>query len=128
MMHKLVVMPLTATDTAPANPVPSRRRPARAHSGSGPRRQPAIVPPAGPAWFGSIMGTGILANLLVSVALPRFGEGSFIADAILKAAAVVLVIGWIAFIGLTVGFIGRCLRQFHVFHQSIVHPEQGTAW
>ena len=71
MMHRLVAMTMTATETASAEPVSSRLRPVRSHPGSGPRRQPAIVPPAGPAWFGSIMGTGILANLLVSVALPQ---------------------------------------------------------
>lgn len=129
MMHRLVAMTMTAAETTSAEPVSSRLRAARPYPGSsGPRRQPAIVPPAGPTWFGSIMGTGIFANLLVSVALPRFGEGSFLADATLTAATVVLVIGWIAFIGLTVGFVGRCVRQFKVFHQSIVHPEQCTAW
>jgi len=56
------------------------------------------LPPAGPAWFGAVMGTGILATLTQTLAP---GSG---------VAPVLLVVGWILLIGLTGGFVVRSVR------------------
>src|SRR6478752_7840448 len=56
------------------------------------------LPPAGPAWYGAVMGTGILATLTQTLA-----PGSAV-------ARVLLVIGWALLIGLTSGFVVRSVR------------------
>lgn len=58
----------------------------------------AILPPAGPAWYGAVMGTGILATLTQTLAPASW------------AARALLVIGWILLIGLTAGFAVRSVR------------------
>lgn len=75
-----------------------------------------IVPPAGPGWFGAVMGTGILANLMITVGDLRL------------PAAVLLVIGWVALIGLTFGFLHRSRRDLQVFLTSLTDVGQCTGW
>lgn len=63
--------------------------------------RPAIavtLPPAGPAWYGAVMGTGILATLTQTLA-----PGPW-------AARALLVIGWFLLVGLTAGFAARSAR------------------
>lgn len=72
--------------------------------------RPAIavtLPPAGPAWYGAVMGTGILATLTQTLA-----PGSW-------AARALLVIGWLLLAGLTVGFAVRTVRSPGAFAASI---------
>ena len=57
------------------------------------------LPPVGPAWYGAVMGTGILAALTQIL-----GPG-------LLVARILLVIGWLLLIGLTAGFARRAARH-----------------
>lgn len=57
------------------------------------------LPPAGPAWYGAVMGTGILATLTQTLAP---GSG---------VAPVLLVIGWTLLLGLTGAFLVRWVRS-----------------
>lgn len=59
----------------------------------------ATRPPAGPAWYGAVMGTGILATLTQT-----FAPGSW-------SARAWLVLAWVVLVGLTAGFAVRCLRR-----------------
>ena len=63
-----------------------------------PLTAPVALPPAGPAWYGAVMGTGILATLTQTLA-----PGSGVAPAL-------LAIGWILLVGLTGGFAVRSVR------------------
>ncbi|PLV99475.1 C4-dicarboxylate ABC transporter [Corynebacterium ulcerans] len=78
------------------------------------------LPPAGPAWFPSVMGTGLLANLLHTHAPHLLGAH------ILSAA--VLGIAWVLLIGLTFGFVFRVVRKPSVFSRSITDFSQMPFW
>lgn len=78
------------------------------------------LPPAGPAWFPSVMGTGLLANLLHTHAPHLLGAH------ILSAA--VLGIAWVLLIGLTCGFAFRVVRKPSVFSRSITDFSQMPFW
>lgn len=81
-------------------------------------REPAgtvTLPPAGPAWYGAAMGTGILATLTQTLA-----PGSW-------AARVWLVLGWGLLIGLTAGFAVRCRRRPGTLTGSL-RPTQLPLW
>jgi tellurite resistance protein TehA-like permease len=57
------------------------------------------LPSAGPAWFGAVMGTGILATLTQTLV-----PGSW-------AALALLVVGWVLLVGLSGGFAVRSVRS-----------------
>jgi tellurite resistance protein TehA-like permease len=57
------------------------------------------LPPVGPAWYGAVMGTAILAALTQTL-LPGLG-----------VARVLLVLGWLLLAGLTAGFAVRARRH-----------------
>lgn len=72
--------------------------------GTHPRNGSRIpLPPAGPAWFPSVMGTGLLSNLLYMHASHLPGAHVL--------SAIVLGIAWLLLIGLTCGFIFRVARK-----------------
>ncbi|WP_131800752.1 TDT family transporter [Rothia kristinae] len=87
----------------------------RAEGRHRPERAPALVPPAGPGWYGAVMGTGILANL----SFTHWG---------LVPAVPILVIGWVVLLWLSVGFTARCLRDPSVLRASVADPGQLPAW
>lgn len=64
-----------------------------------PPTTPVALPPAGPAWYGAVMGTGILATLTQTLA-----PGSWVAP-------VLLVIGCTLLLGLTGAFLVRSVRS-----------------
>ena len=64
-----------------------------------PLTTPVALPPAGPAWYGAVMGTGILATLTQTLA-----PGSW-------PARVLLVVGWTLLLGLTGAFAVRSVRS-----------------
>src|SRR5690349_19263073 len=64
-----------------------------------PRPTRTALPPVGPAWYGAVMGTAILATLTQTL-LPGLG-----------VARVLLVLGWLLLAGLTVGFAVRARRH-----------------
>lgn len=66
-----------------------------------PGGRPAL-PPAGPAWFGAVMGTAMLATLLQLMAGHMHGG--------VLAARVLLVVAVALLIGLSTAFVRRCLR------------------
>ena len=57
------------------------------------------LPPVGPAWYGAVMGTAILATLTQTL-VPG-----------LWAARALLVLGWLLLVGLTAGFAARAIRH-----------------
>jgi tellurite resistance protein TehA-like permease len=65
------------------------------------------LPPVGPAWFGAVMGTGILASISQTLAPD------------LWVARGLLVIGWLLLVGLTVGFAARSVRSPGVLGASL---------
>lgn len=85
-----------------------------------PTRATLALPPAGPAWFSSVMGTGILA-LLVQVHLGGTSIGRW-------AAALWLALAWALLIGLSVGFVRHCRRDRAALSLSITEPAAATAW
>jgi tellurite resistance protein TehA-like permease len=65
----------------------------------GPRQVRTVLPPVGPAWYGAVMGTAILATLTQTL-VPG-----------LWMARVLLVLGWLLLVGMTAGFAARAVRQ-----------------
>lgn len=79
-----------------------------------------MVPPAGPAWFGAVMGTGILATLL-----------QLNATALSWAAAlapVVLLVGWGLLVGLSIGYARRVLADPQVLRVGWSDPTTRAQW
>ncbi len=108
------------------NPAPQPTPPARPESGassspvaapaqSSPASKPPALPGPGPAWFGSVMGTGILTTLLAT-------------HGIHTLATVMLVIAWTLLITLTVGYLINVMRGRAVFRPTFHQPEQAPAW
>lgn len=64
-----------------------------------PRPTRTALPPAGPAWYGAVMGTAILATLTQTL-VPG-----------LWVARTLLVLGWLLLVGLTAGFAVRAVRH-----------------
>ena len=78
------------------------------------------VASAGPAWFGSVMGTGILATLLqLHAARLPFGHAS---------ACGLLVVAWALLTGLTIGFARRVLADPRVLVTSVTETAGRTQW
>ena len=73
------------------------------------------LPPAGPAWYGAVMGTGILATLTQTLA-----PGAW-------TAPVWLALGWALLVGLTAGFALRCVRRPGRLAGSL-RPDQLPLW
>ncbi|MEP6854224.1 MAG: TDT family transporter [Pedococcus sp.] len=80
------------------------------------------LPPAGPVWFGSVMGTGILATLL--------GREASHSTALLVPATALLAVGVLLLLGLTAGFAARVVRDRAAFTSTLrdlaVLPTWGT--
>lgn len=77
------------------------------------------LPAPGPAWFGAVMGTGILAVLLQSV-----GPGA----AGVVSARVVLVLAWVLLVGLTGAFVARCVRRAGTLSATWVTAATAPQW
>ncbi|MFC6715625.1 hypothetical protein [Branchiibius cervicis] len=82
--------------------------------------QVASLPPAGPAWFSSVMGTGILA-LLVELHLGRTPIGGV-------AALALLMLAWALLLGLGGAFVARCCRDPRELRASWTGPAGAAAW
>jgi tellurite resistance protein TehA-like permease len=63
--------------------------------------------PVGPAWYGAVMGTGILATVTQTLVPDVW------------VARGLLVIGWLLLLGLTFGFVARTVRCPAVFTASL---------
>ena len=94
----------------------------RADSPATPAQRPAAatVPPPGPQWYGSVMGTGILSTLTQMLA------GDLPGGAVL--AVLLLVVGWLLLAGLTAGFTVRVVRRPALFAETIRDIPVLTAW
>lgn len=77
------------------------------------------LPAAGPAWFPSVMGTGILATLLATYA----GGGPVHA-----AAEALLVVAWLLLLGLGGGFTVRAVRRPGSLRASVASPGDRALW
>ncbi|MFL0579829.1 TDT family transporter [Dietzia sp. 179-F 9C3 NHS] len=84
-----------------------------------PAPRPAL-PAAGPAWFPSVMGTGILSTLLAQ-------HHDRIPGA-LPAASVLFVVGWVLVLGLSTAFGVRCARRQESLSGSLRDHAQAPAW
>ena len=76
-----------------------------------PAAQSAVVPPPGPQWYGSLMGTGIAATLTQTLSDDLPGGQ--------QLAVVLLLLGWLLFAGLTAAFALRVLRAPSVLGDTI---------
>ncbi|MBC2680837.1 TDT family transporter [Corynebacterium anserum] len=81
---------------------------------------PAQLPAAGPQWYGSVMGTGILALLTSmhwsdAVAGPPF-------------ALFLLTVDWLLLIGLSVAFAGRVSRRPSIFLETLRQTPVLVTW
>lgn len=85
-----------------------------------PRTQQPPLPGAGPAWYGSVMGTGILSTLTekISGQVP-VGHG---------AAVVLCALSWALLVGITVGFAVRIVRRPRVFIDSLTDGAVAPMW
>lgn len=70
-----------------------------------------VLPPAGPPWFASVMGTAILASLLEIHANSLPGAH--------VVAPTLLVLAWIMLIGLSTGFVIRIIADRRVLANSL---------
>jgi tellurite resistance protein TehA-like permease len=91
-------------------------------TGGAPGPARLTLPPAGPVWFSSVMGTGILATLL--------GHDATHSSALLIPAAGLLAFGVLLLVGLAAGFGRRVARDRDAFRSTIrdaaVVPTWGT--
>ncbi|EEH63894.1 C4-dicarboxylate transporter/malic acid transport protein [Gleimia coleocanis DSM 15436] len=81
---------------------------------------PGVVPPPGPIWFPSVMGTGILSNLL-GLHAERIPLGAYF-------SLFFLAVSWTLLVFLTSSFVVRCLRSATVFREALVNPAQIPFW
>ncbi|WP_129662357.1 TDT family transporter [Rothia uropygialis] len=83
----------------------------------GPRttRQSHAIVPAGPAWFGAVMGTSLFANLTQIHGVPGVPIALFVA-------------GWVLLAMLSIGFVLRCIRAPRAFKESLTKHSEVTAW
>lgn len=83
-------------------------------------RLPAHVPPAGPAWFGAVMGTAILSTLTQTMhASIPFGH---------ELSLLMLVLSWVFLLSLTVLFIARIIKSPAVLADSISNSASAAMW
>ncbi|WP_067475643.1 TDT family transporter [Dietzia timorensis] len=78
------------------------------------------LPPAGPAWFPTVMGTGILSTLIGLL----WGDSR----AGLAVSSVLLVAAWVLMIGLACGFAKACARDRSVLAGAVREASQRPAW
>lgn len=78
------------------------------------------LPPAGPAWFPTVMGTGILSTLLALL----WGESA----AGLAVSSVLLVVAWVLMIGLAGAFAAACARDRSVLAKAVSEASQRPPW
>lgn len=77
---------------------------------------PTLLPqPAGPPWWGSVMGTAILANLASLHGYPA-------------PAWLILAIAWILLIAQSVGFARRVHHDRTVLTDALTIPGEATGW
>ncbi|MDN5618713.1 MAG: TDT family transporter [Kocuria sp.] len=77
-------------------------------------RRPTAFP-AGPAWFGSVMGTSLLASLVRAHGIP-------VLDVVLCLTA------WALLVLISVGFLARCIRRPRVLMDSLSRHSEISAW
>lgn len=87
---------------------------------SGRGRLAPVIPPPGPVWFPSVMGTGILSTLLAQH-VQRI-PGAF------AASLVALLVCWVLLVGLSVSFIIRGVRRRGVFREALTSPAIVPFW
>ncbi len=80
----------------------------------------APLPPAGPMWFSTVMGTGILSTLLAR----EVGNVS----ALLVPATALLVIGLVALVGLSAAFAVRIGRDRAALTSTLTNPAISPTW
>lgn len=80
---------------------------------------PAPLPPMGPAWWGGVMGTGIVGSL-TQLSVGDTSVGAFF-------ARFFLVAGWVVMIGFTAGFVHRIRHDRAAWSESI-HGVGASAW
>lgn len=81
---------------------------------------PPVLPKAGPQWFGSVMGTCILATLL-QLHADRLPGATY-------AARALVVVGWLVCLGLSIGFARRCLRVPGTLLGTVRDPSVLVTW
>ncbi|WP_082553129.1 TDT family transporter [Phycicoccus sp. Root101] len=79
-----------------------------------------VLPPAGPVWFSSVMGTGILATLLARDASQ--------VPVLLVPASLLTLVGVLLLIGLTASFGGRAARDPAVLTNTLRDPAVVPTW
>lgn len=113
--------PTASTDSATASTAPTSAERVNGMASPAPVVR-ASLPPAGPVWGPTVMGTGILATLL--------GRETDAAPALLAPAAALMVVAVALLAGLTVGFVRRVVSDRGVFLATIrdlaVLPTWGT--
>ena len=78
------------------------------------------LPPAGPAWFPTVMGSGILSALVVLL----WGDSAVG----LGAATVLIVVAWVLMIGLSAGFVRECRSERGAAMAAVREASQRPAW
>lgn len=78
------------------------------------------LPPAGPPWYGSVMGTAILATLLQTLSVHLPGAST--------VAVVLLGVAWALLVGLTAGFSVRILADRAVLSESVRTTAAQVTW
>ena len=78
------------------------------------------LPPAGPAWFPTVMGSGILSTLIVLL----WGESAVG----LGVATVLAVVAWLLLFGLCAGFGRECRRERGAALAALREASQRPAW
>ncbi|GAB2685963.1 TDT family transporter [Barrientosiimonas humi] len=90
---------------------------ARPQTGAAPA--PAL-PKTGPQWFGSVMGTSILATLL-QLHHDRLPGATY-------AARTLLLVSWVVCLGLSIGFARRCLTTPGTLASTLRDPKVLVTW
>lgn len=78
------------------------------------------LPGAGPAWYGSVMGTGILSTLLEKI----YGH----LPAAHGVATILCALSWVLLVGITLGFLLRIARRPKIFADSLTNGAESPMW
>ncbi|MGO4598628.1 TDT family transporter [Terrabacter sp. 2RAF25] len=98
---------------------PLLARPTRGATTPDPRVGSAPLPPVGPVWFPSVMGTGILSTLLATYSS---------AGALRVAAVSLLVVAWLLLLGLGGGFAARAVNRPERLRASVATSSDRAMW